>query len=282
MKLAVPNKGRLHQEALDLLNRAGLKIPYGDRRLTVTAGGGKYQVLFVQTKDIPEYVEMGASDAGITGWDLVREQGADVERLLDLGFGRCKLVVAAPRDLGIGSVEEIPKGIRVATAFPKLTEQFFKKNTIQVQVIPVSGATEVTPSIDVAEIITDITETGTTLQRNGLEAIGTILESEAVLIANRTERADELNELVMSLNSVLSAARKRYLMANVPKENLDRVRALLPGISGPTVVEVVGSDEAMVAVHAVVDEMEINGLIPRLKQERATGILVLPIERMVG
>lgn len=283
LKIAVPNKGRLSEETVELLRSIGLRIPRGvDRALVASTNGGKYQVLFTRAQDIPEFVEIGAADVGITGLDLVEETGCKVERLLDLGFGRCKLIVAAPENSSIGSIDDIPGGARVATAFPNLTRRYFEKKRKRVTIVPVSGATEITPSIGVADVITDLTQTGSTLKQNHLALLDVILDSWAVLLCARGMsggRRRDADELAHALESVQTASRKRYLMANIPKKKLRDVVKLIPGLKSPTVMNL--AEKGMVAVHAVVEEDAINALVPGLKKAGATGILVLPIERMV-
>jgi ATP phosphoribosyltransferase len=279
--IAVPNKGRLSERALELLAQAGMHVPRHARSLLVDVNG-RWRVLFVRTGDIPEYVATGTADAGITGLDLVAESRLLVETLLPLGFGHCRLVVAALRLSKITTLEQL-EGKRVATAFPNSTGRFFAEHTVNVEIVPLSGATEVAPHAGVAEAIADLVETGSTLRQNGLIELETVLHSEAVLIVNqaslKTQRV-ALHELQSALKSVLDARAQRYLMVNVPKGNLDQVKALLPGVTAPTVMNLLGRDD-WVALHAVVHEDEINGLIPALKRLGVQGLLILPIERMV-
>ena len=283
LKIAIPNKGRLMEETVDLLRAIGLRVPrQNDRTLIATINGGRYQVLFTRAADIPEFVELGAADVGITGLDLVRETGCKVEKLLDLKYGQCKLVVAAPDHSAITSIDAIPAGARVATAFPNLTRQYFEKKKRKVSIVPVSGATEITPSIGVADLITDLTQTGSTLKQNHLALLDTILESWAVYIAGpalaRSVRQDA-EDLAHAIDSVENAVNRRYLMANVERKSVAAVVRLIPGLKSPTILDT--ADKGLVAVHAVVEEDAINALVPRLKKAGATGILVLPIERMV-
>jgi ATP phosphoribosyltransferase len=239
-------------------------------------------VLFVRAQDIPEYVESGAAELGITGLDLVLETRARVRRLLDLGFGRCRLVLAAPEDAPFSRPDEIPAGSRVATAFPNLTRDYFERARRPVRIVPVSGAAEITPAIGVADLVVDLVDTGTTLRQNHLRLMDILMDSEAVLIAcedTAAKRAGEIEAFVASVRSVLDAEGRRYLMANVPRTRLAEATALLPGLAAPTIMDL--ADRDWVAVHAVVREDEINDLIPRLREAGATGILVLPIERLV-
>jgi len=283
LKIAVPNKGRLMEETLELLRDVGVRVPrQTDRTLIATTNGGKYQVLFTRAADIPEYVEIGAADVGITGLDLVEETGCKVEKLLDLKYGHCKLVVAAPDASGIRSIAKIPSGARVATAFPNLTRKYFEKKKKPVNVIPVSGACEITPAIGVADLITDLTATGSTLKQNHLVELDVVLSSWSIFIGVPSAKGQvrqDAEDLAHAFDSVENALRKRYLMANIPERKLREVVKLIPGLKSPTVMSL--AEKGMVAVHAVVDEDHINALLPRLKRAGATGILILPIERMV-
>ena len=284
VRIAVPNKGRLNQSAIRLMNKIGFPVPdASNRTLLAEFGKGRYQILLARAQDIPEFVEMGAADLGITGLDLVRETNRKVETLMELDFGKCRLVVAVPEESVIGSVEGVKDGCTVATCFPNLTKEFFSKLGKRVEIAEVSGATEVAPQVGLADIITDLTETGSTLKLNHLKEIGVILESKAVVIGNAgsiAKKKERIEELTDAITSVMNASRKRYLMANVPKASLANLNSLLPGVSGPTVMNIYGRDD-MVAIHAVTNEDEINAVISVLKGIGATGILVVPIERMV-
>lgn len=282
LKIALPNKGRLADDVRELFNDAGLEVRVrGDRALTASLGG-EFEAIFVRAQDIPEFVADGAADAGVTGWDLVRESCRELEQLMDLQFGRCRLVVAAKEESGIGSVEDVKAGMRVASAFPKLTESYFREQGREVTVVPVSGATEIAPHLGIADVIVDLTSTGSTLKMNGLREVGTVLESSARLIARKghtPEAVAKLEELTQALGSVLAARGKRYLMANAPRRVLDEVRRVVPGLNGPTVMDIPGSDS--VAVHAVVPAKGIYRTIADLKRLGCEGILVTRIERLM-
>jgi ATP phosphoribosyltransferase len=285
LKIALPNKGRLAEEARDLFEDAGLSIRIRSERALVATLGSEYEAIFVRAQDIPEFVADGAAAAGVTGWDLVTESGRDLAERLDLGFGRCRLVVAARDESGIGDLADIPAGARVASAFPRTAARFFKARGHPVEIVPVSGAAEIAPHLGVAEAIVDLVSTGSTLRVNGLREVGTLLESTALLIGNRRALEDpgsarSRSELVTALESVLRAREKRYLMANVPREKLDEVREILPGISGPTIVDVLDRG-GWVAAHAVVDAGQVYQTIARLKGLGAQGILVTRIERLM-
>lgn len=284
IRIAIPNKGRLAGGALALLERAGLCAEGRSERALQARLGNGFEALFVRARDIPEFVADGAADAGITGRDMVAETGRPIDVLLDLEYGRCRLVVAARED-GPARLDELVDGARVATAFPRLTAEFFAARGRPVEVVPVSGAAEIAPHIGVADVIVDLVSTGSTLKLNGLREIATVLESSALLVARAGARRETrltagLRELVAALESVLRARDKRYLMANVPRTALDAVARVLPGISGPTVVDVI-DDDRWVAAHAVVDAASVYRVIADLKDLGATGILVTKIERLM-
>lgn len=289
LRLAIPNKGRLHDDARSLLADAGLEVRASSERALVASLGGEFEAIFVRAQDIPEFVADGAADAGITGWDLVSESGRPLESRLDLGFGRCRLVVAAKDDGSMRRIADIPDGARVATVFPGLTERFFADAGKRVELVPVSGAVEIAPHLGIADVIVDLTSTGSTLRVNGLRELGTVLESTAHLVvagpasgrAPSGERDRTLRELVDALASVLAARGQRYLMANVPRTQLDEVKRILPGISGPTVIDVMNGG-SKVAVHAVCPASGIYRTINALKAIGAEGILVTRIERLLA
>jgi len=284
LRIALPNKGRLNASAVRLMNRIGFPVPDSNSRtLLAEFGKGRYQLLMARAQDIPEFVEMGAADLGITGLDILMETGCSVEKVMDLDFGQCRLVVAAPEESAISNVSDVPDGCTVATSFPRLTQNFFDKIGKKIETAAVSGAAEVAPRIGLSDIIVDLTETGSTLKLNHLREIGIILESVAVLVANPKsvrEKKSRIDEVSSAIESVMNASRKRYLMANVPKDKLPSLDSLIPGVSGPTVMNIMGRDD-LVAIHAVVSFDEINGVIAMLKSVGATGILVMPIDRMV-
>ena len=287
LRIALPNKGRLAEDARELFGDAGLEVrSTGDRALTASLGG-EFQALFIRAQDIPEFVADGAADAGVTGWDLVRESGRDLETLADLEFGRCRLVVAAKDDSGVRALDDIPAGARVATVYPRITAKYFEERDCTVEVVPISGAVEIAPHIGIADVIVDLTSTGSTLKVNGLREIGTVLESTARLVAAPgarygadASRRRSFEELTVALGSVLRARGKRYLMANVPKRALEEVKRIVPGINGPTVIDILNGGEH-VAVHAVVPAATIYRTIAELKALGEEGILVTRIERLV-
>jgi len=280
MRLAVPNKGRLHDPTVGLLERAGLHLVDGaDRKLYADTVDPDVTVLFARASDIPEYVADGAADAGVTGYDQVRESETDLVELLDLGYGACRLVLAAPEDGDVSTVAGFEGGT-VATEFPAVTAAYFDRQGVDVDVVEVSGATELTPHVDIADGIVDITSTGTTLRMNRLAVVDEVLDSSVRLFANAGAAADpKVQQVATALGSVVDAEDKRYLMMNVPEESLDEIEAVIPGMGGPTVMDIAGGDR--LAVHAVVDAGDVFETIGKLKDVGASDILVTEIERLV-
>ena len=282
MRIAVPNKGRLHEPTMELLERAGLQVESGaDRKLYAETVDPEVTVLYVRAADVPEYVRDGAAEMGITGLDQVRESGHEPTELLDLGYGRCRLVLAAPEESEIGAAEDLA-GKTVATEFPTVTRRYFEEREIDPEIVRVTGATELTPHVEMADAIVDITSTGTTLAVNRLEVVDEVLSSSVRLFA-RSDAADDakVRQVTTALESVLAAEGKRYLMMNAPRESLDRVREVIPGMGGPTVMDVAGEEGGDVAVHAVVDERDVFATISKLKEAGASDVLVTEIERLV-
>lgn len=285
IRIALPNKGRLTEGARELLEQAGLEFDARGDRALQAALGEDFVALFVNARDIPEFVADGAADIGITGRDLVAEAGRDVEVLLDLGFGRCRLSVATTEESAIHTLDDLADNARIATVFPHATASFFAGRNQPIVLVPISGAVENAPHLGVADLIVDLVSTGSTLKMNGLREVATILESSALLIANKellaqSDGARKARELTAALESVLRAQNKRYLMANVPRDRLDDVKRILPGISGPTVIDVMNGG-GFVAAHAVIERREVYRIISDLKAIGATGILVTTIERLM-
>jgi ATP phosphoribosyltransferase len=281
LRLAIPNKGRLVEPTLRLLHDAGLVFEEHDRSLVALVQNYALDILFVRTNDIIEFVGDGVADLGITGEDLLSETGAELPRIRSLGYGRCRLAAAVPNDTPYRAVEDLG-GLRVATAHPNTARRFFEERKIPVEIIPISGAVEVAPRLGLAEGIVDLVSTGSTLAMNGLRQIGDVLESEAILLANpaaHRERSAELAAVDTMLSAVIAARGRKYLMMNAPADNLPDLERLLPALESPTVIPL--AHAGMIAIHSVVGADDVWGLLPRLKSAGASGILVLPIEKIV-
>jgi ATP phosphoribosyltransferase len=284
VRLAIPNKGRIAAPVMELVEKSGLHLPEtaGERRLITKTLDPHVEILFARPADIPEYVATGAADLGITGRDMVIERGSDVKDLLDLGFGRAKVVLAVLEDSEIHSVRDLA-GAKVATEFPAITQNFFKKQGVSVNVVVVGGACEATPHLGIADAIVDLSSSGTTLKTNRLRVISEVLETSTHLIANKGSlrtKKEKIDEILLALESVVRARGQCYLMMNVKRSSLETVKSVLPGLSGPTVMDV-ASAEDLVAVHAVVNEERVYALINALKRAGAKDILVMSIQRMI-
>lgn len=281
LRLAVPNKGRLQEPTLSLLRDAGLVFEQTDRALSVRVRNVELDLLFVRTEDVPELVDDGVAEVGITGRDLLAEYGADLPVLAELGYGRCRLVAAVPRQRNAEKVEDLA-GLRVATAHARTTSAFFAERGIEVTVVPLRGSVEVAPKLDVADAVVDLVSTGSTLLVNGLQPVATLLESEAVLVGGTItapEHRAPLAQVATAINAVVAARRKRYLLLNAPAAAVERLQEIIPGLDSPTVVPL--AEEGMVAIHSVVDGDEVWNLLPELSAAGGRGILVLRIEQLI-
>jgi len=280
LRLALPNKGRLAEPAVALLQDAGIDVGLSERRLSAVARNVEIELLFVRTGDVAEYVRDGLVDLGLTGHDLVAERGDGLEPILELGFGACSLVLAVPDARETEAVEELA-GRRIATAFPRLTRAFLNERGVEAQVIEVTGAVEVTPQLGMADAVVDLVASGSTLRVNGLRPIATLLESQAVLVAGRPAMREDprVAALTAMLRSVVEARGKEYMMMNAPAVSIDRIRELIPGLSGPTVMPL--ADPSMIAIHSVVERRELWRLVPALKDAGARDILIVPIEKVI-
>jgi ATP phosphoribosyltransferase len=284
IRIALPSKGRISDPAVQLLGKAGIGVKdTANRRLFSETYDEEISVMFTRAADIPEFVADGAADLGMTGLDLIEENSASVEILEDLNFGSARLVLAVPEDSPIEKISDITDGAVVATEFPNLTDKYFKNMGINAKIVELSGSTEIAPFIGVADIIADLTSTGTTLKMNHLKIIDTILESSIKLIANKKsyiENNEKIEAIRTGIKGVLDAEGKKLVMMNVEKKFLDDVKKAMPGLTGPTVSNVL-SNKDIVAVHAVVNEKDVFNLVNHLKKIGARDILVVPIERII-
>lgn len=284
IKIAVPSKGRISEPSINILEKAGLGlIDKNNRKMISKTFNENIEVMFARASDIPEFVNDGVADMGITGVDLIEENEADVEELLDLRFGQTKLVLAAPEESNINSAEDITEDMKVATEFPVLTKKYLDEKGLDLKIVKLSGSTEAAPFIGIADLISDLTSTGTTLKMNHLEIIDVILESSIKLIANKdslNEKREMIESVSTSIKGVLDADRKKLIMMNVKSRDLDKVKEVMPSMGGLTISEVL-SDEKTVAVQAVIDEKQVFELVNDLRNAGAKDILVVPIERII-
>ncbi|MBI5159010.1 ATP phosphoribosyltransferase [Candidatus Micrarchaeota archaeon] len=283
IRIAVPNKGRLSEPSLELMAKAGMKVKdSGDKKLYAKTSDANVEVVFARAEDIPRYVETGAVEFGITGSDLVAEEKAKVDVIVELGFGKCRLMVAVPDNSGITKLSQL-NGKKVATSFGGIVKDFFKRKGVRVEVVEVAGAVEVTPYRGVADAIADLVDTGITLKTHGLATIETIFESSACFIGTKksvSSNKDFVEETVFSFNGIMAAEGKRYLMVNVKNDSaLKRVVKVIPCMESPTVLPLAKKGEY--AVHAVVNAGELASAVRKIKQAGGKDILVMRMERVV-
>lgn len=284
LRIAIPNKGRLSEKIYELLSNAGLSFPSkSERTLQVTTRDGKYSLIFVRTQDIPKFVEDEVADVGFTGFDILTETEVNVNKIMDLDFGQCNMVVAVKEEDIYESAKELPKEIKVATSFPNITKHYFEKIGKNAKIIEVSGATEITPRLGLSNVVVDITSSGETLKSNKLKIIDTIMTSSAVVISRKSLSENlqaKVEALLIALKAVIDAREKKYLMAHVPKSALDEIKAFLPGLSSPTVMTLMNDDEHVV-IHVVVDVDKVYDSIQHLKSLGGQGILIMTVDQMV-
>lgn len=284
LRIAIPNKGRLSEKIYELLSNAGLNFPSkSERTLQVTTRDGKYSLIFVRTQDIPKFVEDNVADIGFTGFDIVTETQVDVDKIMDLDFGQCDMVIAVKEEDPYNSAAELPEEIKVATSFPNIAKEYFDKLGKKAKIIEVSGATEITPRLGLSNVVVDITSSGSTLKSNKLKIIDKILSSSAVIIARKglsEDQKQKTESLLRALNAVIDAREKKYLMAHVPKAALDEIKNFLPGLSSPTVMPLMGDDNNVV-IHVVVDADMVYDSIQHLKALGGQGILIMTVDQMV-
>jgi ATP phosphoribosyltransferase len=279
--VAVPSKGRMAQPSLDLLDAAGLRFELGERALHVPCQNAPVDLLLVRPHDIPEYVQDGVVHVGITGANLVAEACADIAQLAELGFARCTLEAAVPTAAPQQELADLA-GLRVATAYPVSTRAVLDRLGVHAELVTVSGSVEAAPRLGLSDAIVDLVSTGSTASVNGLRRIGRLLDSEAVLIANRQaleERRELVDRLELMLRGVVAARTRRYVMLNASEDDLPAIRELLPGMGAPSVLPL--AEPGQIAVHAAVPVDEIWDLLPPLKAAGASSILVVPVERLV-
>jgi ATP phosphoribosyltransferase len=265
-------KGRLREPSVSLLVDAGLGPEQpGERALAFPCRNAPVDVLLVRAADIPEYVQDGVVDCGITGQDLVRERGAKVDELLQLGFGSCRLDAAVPEESRFQTIEDLA-GVTVATVYPRLTRELMP---VEVELVDVTGSVEVAPRLGLAEGIVDLVSSGNTLRTNGLRSLGTLFSSEAALFGSP---GADVSQLVAMMRAVVEARAHRYLMLDAPEAKLEDIIAVI-GSRSPSVLPL--AEPGMVAVHALVPAKDVWQLLPKLEAVGAFSILIVPVERML-
>lgn len=283
LKLAVQRSGRLTDNTLGLLKNIGLSFESYGQRLFSQARNFPLSILYARDDDIVDYVELETVDLGIVGRNLVHEQEADVVELCALGYGWCQLVVAVPNDSEFEKPEDLLHA-RIATSYPDSARRYFASLGGSPEIVKISGSVEVAPALGVADAIVELTATGSSLQLNDLKPIHTIIESEAVLIANKAAmedpvKRDAIDRLVMRIQAVDAASKFKYIMMNAPESKLADIRAVLPGLKAPTVVPL--ADPGFIAIHTAIREDEFWEKIEQLRAAGATEILVSALDKLL-
>lgn len=281
LRIAIQGKGRLYEDTMALLQEANVKIDAGKRILLVPAKNFPLEILFLRDDDIPQSVASGVADAGIVGENeyVEREEAADIAQRL--GFSRCRLSLAIPKDEDYTGVEWF-QGKKIATSYPNILRNFLKKNNVKAEIHVITGSVEIAPGIGLADGIFDIVSSGSTLVTNRLKEVEVVMQSEALLIVNPDIDAEKraiLGELMFRFNAIREAEGKKYIMLNIQNDKIQEVCALLPGMESPTVTPL--AESGWSSVHSVVEEKRFWEIIAQLKAIGAKGILVLPIEKMV-
>ena len=281
LRLAIPNKGRMQQPSLQLLHDAGLRFEDGTRALTSRVEGFPLDILFVRTDDIVEFVADGVADLGITGTNLLVESGADLDTLIELGYGYCRLEAAVPNESTARTLEDLA-GMRLATSHPNAAETSFATRGIETEIVTISGAVEVAPTMGLADGIVDLVSSGSTLIMNGLRSVGSLFASQAILVGRKEitpEAATIRAEVQTMLEAVIAGRGVKYLMMNAPTGALEAIEAILPGLESPSVLPL--AHQGMHAVHAVVGANDVHRILVPLREAGATGILVIPVEKLL-
>ena len=281
LRIAVQAKGRLFEETMALLEESDIKLSTTKRTLLVQSSNFPVEVLFLRDDDIPQSVATGVADLGIVGENEFVEKGEDAEVIKRLGFSKCRLSLAMPKDVDYPGVEWF-NGKKIATSYPVILENYMKTKGVNAEVHVITGSVEVAPGIGLADAIFDIVSSGSTLVSNRLKEVEVVMKSEALLIGNKNmcdEKKEILNELLFRMNAVKTAEDKKYVLMNAPKDKLEEIVAVLPGMKSPTVMPL--AQEGWCSVHTVLDEKRFGEIIGKLKALGAEGILVLPIEKMI-
>lgn len=281
LKLAVQKSGRLSDSSLNLIKECGITFPTRIARLKAAAFNFPVEFLYLRDDDIPGYVADKVADVGIVGKNVLLEKTDELEIVKELGFSKCRLSIAVPREFNYQGVESL-EGLNIATSYPRILSNFLQQKGVSADIHEISGSVEIAPSIGLAQAVCDIVSTGSTLVSNGLTEVEVILNSEAVLVA-RPEldgpRRQILDQLLFRINAVQAANSNKYILLNAPNEAIPRITELLPGMRSPTVVPL--AQKGWSSLHSVVKEDDFWEVIENLREAGAEGILVIPIEKMV-
>lgn len=281
LRIAIQKSGRLNDDSIRMLKECGIEFDNGLNKLKASAFNFPLEVLFLRDDDIPEYVEQGVADIGIVGENVLVESGAKVKQIEKLGFGKCRLSIAVPKEVKYSGIKDL-KGKRIATTYSRVLQKYLAKNKVKAEIHEISGSVEIATGIGLAEAICDIVSSGSTLFTNGLKEVETVMKSEAVLIGNGRLNAAQLRiveRLLFRIRASRTAKRNKYLLLNAPDNKLESICKLIPGMKSPTVLPL--KQKGWSSVHSVIDEEKFWDIIEQLRDAGAEGILVVPIEKMV-
>lgn len=281
IKLAIQKKGRLTESTLSLLKSAGLEFESYRQQLYSSCWNFPLNIVFLRDDDIPDYVERGAVDIGIVGENIIYEQRSNVKIKLKLGFGYCSLCVAVPKESIINSSKELA-GMKIATSYPQSTKRYLKDKRINGEIVQINGSVEIAPALQMADAVIDLVSSGSTLALNDLRVIEKIFDSQAVLIEDKNlseEKRVIVQKLITRLNGVLAAQNYKYVMMNAPETILKTIQAIVPGLKSPTVSSL--ASKGWISIQTVIKEDVFWETIEKLKKAGATGILVLPVEKLI-
>ena len=281
LRIAVQSKGRLFDDTMNLLSEADIKVSASKRTLLVQSSNFPLEVLYLRDDDIPQSVASGVADIGIVGENEFVERGENAQIINRLGFSKCRLSLAIPKKIEYSGLKWFD-GKKIATSYPNILRNFMKKNGINADIHVITGSVEISPGIGLADGIFDIVSSGSTLISNNLAEVEVVMKSEALLIGNWNmdeEKHQILNEMLFRFEAVRSAQDKKYVMMNAPKDKVEQITEVLPGIKSPTIIPL--ADEAWCSIHTVLDEKRFWEIIGKLKELGAQGILVTPIEKMI-
>ncbi len=281
LKIAIQKSGRLSENSLKLLKECGIEFDNGLNKLKAEAFNFPLEVFFLRDDDIPQYVEDGVADIGIVGENVLLEKNKQLDVADKLGFGKCKLSIAIPKDQKYKSIKDL-EGKKIATTYSTILNSYLKRNKVKAEIHEISGSVEIAPSIGLADAICDLVSSGSTLFTNGLKEVEIILKSEAVLVSNKKlskAKQEILNKLLFRIKSVRKAKNTKYILLNAPNNKLNEICKILPGMKSPTILPL--QEKGWSSVHSVVEENQFWDIIEKLKQKGAQGILVVPIEKMI-
>lgn len=281
LKIAIQKSGRLNEESLNLLRSCGLKIDNGQDQLKVSVPNFPVEILYLRNSDIPQYLEDGVADIAIVGENLLIEKGKKVEVVERLGFSKCRVSLAVPKDVSAEDTNYF-EGKKIATSYPYTTKKYLESRNVNAEIHVISGSVEIAPNIGLADGICDIVSSGSTLFKNGLKETEVILRSEAVLAKSMnltTEKEETLEQFLFRIRAVLRAKSSKYILLNIPNNKIEQVNKILPALKSATVLPL--AEEGWSSMHSVIEEDAFWEVIDQLKVAGAEGILVVPIDKMV-